>query len=196
MLNGYDVVYGDPPWRYGGTGGTKWSPASDYYETMSFKELSEWGKDVLVPLLAPNCVIFSWVVSPELDACIEAIKSWGFDYITVGFVWHKRRANVGHYTMSGCELCLVFKRLPQQYGLGGGIPYPHNRADGQKQFIEEKVREHSRKPDEARARIERIWPNANRLEIFARQESVGWTAMGKEAGKFNAQVVGDRTTDF
>jgi N6-adenosine-specific RNA methylase IME4 len=43
-------------------------------------------------------------------------------------------------------------------------------------------REHSRKPDEVQARIERLWPSATpRLELFARRRRHGWAAWGNEA---------------
>ena len=34
----YQIIYADPPWKYGGSGGTKWLPASNYYETMTFED--------------------------------------------------------------------------------------------------------------------------------------------------------------
>lgn len=37
----YDIIYADPPWRYGGSGGSKWSPASSYYDVMTFEDLSK-----------------------------------------------------------------------------------------------------------------------------------------------------------
>lgn len=38
----YNIIYADPPWRYGGDGGSKWRPASEYYDTMTFDELKNW----------------------------------------------------------------------------------------------------------------------------------------------------------
>lgn len=37
--NKYDIIYLDPPWQYGGSGGTKWLPASEYCDTMPLQEL-------------------------------------------------------------------------------------------------------------------------------------------------------------
>lgn len=46
-------------------------------------------------------------------------------------------------------------------------------------------REHSRKPDEARQRIEQFFgPSARKLELFARQQVEGWVAWGNEVDKF------------
>lgn len=47
------------------------------------------------------------------------------------------------------------------------------------------LREHSRKPDEARQRIEAYCgPTARRLELFARSPAAGWTVWGNETEKF------------
>jgi len=50
-----------------------------------------------------------WVTNPHLAQGIELGKAWGFEYKTVAFVWDKMVHNPGQYTMSYCELCLVFK---------------------------------------------------------------------------------------
>lgn len=180
--NKYQVIYADPPWKYGGSGGTKWYPASEYYDTMTFDELKEFGEHVRNITDVDNCLLFMWVVSSELPRCIEVAESWGFKYITVAFVWHKRRANVGNYTMSGCELCLLFKR--------GKIPADRVRNPGQKQFIEtieyddfveEKITRHSAKPEEVRTRIEKMYPISKKIELFARTSKEGWDCFGNQA---------------
>ena len=45
-------------------------------------------------------------------------------------------------------------------------------------------REHSRKPDEVVAGIERLVPGPY-LELFARETRPGWTAWGNEVTKFD-----------
>ena len=69
----------------------------------------------------PDAVLFLWATSPHLDQAIELGRAWGFAWATVAFVWDKQRVNPGHYTLSQCELCLVFKR--------GRIPQPRGRRD-------------------------------------------------------------------
>jgi N6-adenosine-specific RNA methylase IME4 len=34
---------------------------------------------------ADDCVLFLWAVDPLLDKAFELIRSWGFQYKTVGF---------------------------------------------------------------------------------------------------------------
>ncbi|KKL76226.1 hypothetical protein LCGC14_2047040, partial [marine sediment metagenome] len=44
----------------------------------------------------------------------------------------------------------------------------------------EQVKRHSQKPEIAYQIIERLYPNANRLELFARQKRKGWDVWGNE----------------
>jgi N6-adenosine-specific RNA methylase IME4 len=65
-------------------------------------------------------------------------------------------------------------------GVKGEIPAP---APGEQcsSLIEAPVREHSRKPDEARRMIEAIFPNLPKVELFARSPCEGWDVWGQEA---------------
>ena len=170
--NKYQIIYADPPWKYGGTGGTKWSPAENYYPIMSFKELEDMAPTIKNITDTNSCLLFMWVVSAELDKCIEIGKSWGFEYITVAFVWYKERANVGNYTMSGCELCLLFKK--------GKIPSDRVRNPGQKQFYSAPVDYHSHKPEEFAERIKKMYPTSKKIELFARDNKDGFDCWGNE----------------
>jgi len=167
--NKYDILYADPPWKFGGHGGTKWIPASFYYNVMSFEELK------LLPvqnITRENCILFLWTVNPETKKCIEVGESWGFRLITLGFVWYKERANVGNYTMPQCELCWILKK--------GKIPSDRRRNPGVKSFYSEAVTRHSQKPDEFRKRIDMLFPRSRKIELFARQRWSDWDYWGEE----------------
>lgn len=176
----YDIIYMDPPWWYAGqtqTGSDKKpsSSAEDHYPTMKMHELKELDVQALAN---KDCLIYMWTSSPHLAQSIELGQHWGFDYITVAFCWDKHMVNPGFYTLSQVELCLVFKNK------GGKIPRPRG-ARNVKQFISEKRREHSRKPDDVRKRIELMHPEQSKLEMFARTAAPGWDVWGNETNKFN-----------
>ena len=118
-----------------------------------------------------DCLIFMWATSPNLDQAIELLKAWGFTYSTVGFVWEKQAINPGAYTMSSVELCLIGKK--------GNIPKPRG-ARNVRQFISELRTSHSTKPEEVRKRIEAMFPQSSKLELFARKRTDGWAVWGNE----------------
>lgn len=171
----YEIILCDPPWDYkgqkqhsgpgkkGDTGG-----AQTHYPTVTLDHLKKFNVNGLA---AKDCLIFMWVSSPHLDQGIELMKSWGFQYATIAFIWHKEKTNPGFYTLSQCEICLVGKREK------GKIPTPRGSRNV-RQFLQEMRTEHSRKPDEVMHRIEKMFPTQSKIELFARRRMNGWDAWG------------------
>ena len=175
----YDIIYMDPPWKYSSKAvktrsGRQQSLEGDHYPTMSIKELKELQVNELTN---KDSLIYMWVTSPFVALGIDIAKHWGFDYSTVAFIWDKTIALMGSYTMGATEQVLVFKKK------GGKIPQPRG-ARNIRQFISQKRREHSRKPDDVRTRIEQMHPTQSKLEMFARTTPEGWDVWGNETNKF------------
>jgi len=129
-----------------------------------------------------NCILFLWVTIPSLIEGLELINKWGFEYKTVAFVWVKRNKKsdslfwgLGYYTRSNIELCLLATK-------GNGLS---RKSKGVHQVIYSPVREHSRKPDEARDRIVALFGDIPRIELFARESFEGWHCWGNETDLFN-----------
>ena len=170
----FDIIYADPPWDYkgqlqhAGAGSGDTGGATRHYPTVTLDRLK---KLAVSDIAADNCLLFMWATNPHLDQAIDLGKAWGFAWATVAFVWDKVRVNPGFYTMSQCEMCLVFKR--------GKIPSPRG-ARNVRQFLSVKRSAHSEKPAEVRTRIERMFPKLKKVELFARQWAEGWHAWGLE----------------
>jgi N6-adenosine-specific RNA methylase IME4 len=180
----YGIIYADPPWDYGGkmqfdksstsAESMNWtknifiSSATFKYPTLKTNELK---KIPLAEIAEDDCLLFMWVTNPHLAQGIELGQAWGFEYKTVAFVWDKMVHNPGKYTMSYCELCLVFKR--------GRIPGPRGTRN-EKQLIHVPRGEHSVKPNEVRIAIERMFPTQKKIELFARKRPKDWDVWGLE----------------
>ena len=175
MLTKYDIIYADPPWDYKGQkqhkgkGKGNSGGAMGHFSTLKLPHLKTLPVD---EISSDNSLLFMWITSPHLDQGIDLLKSWGFEWATVAFVWNKVRVNPGFYTMSQCELCVVGKK--------GKIPNPRG-ARNVRQYIEEMRGSHSAKPMEVRERIEEMFPAQTKLELFARGGKLGWTSWGREA---------------
>jgi len=87
-------------------------------------------------------------------------------------VWVKDKIGLGYFVRNQHELLLVATR--------GDMPSP-SPANRQPSVIEAPRREHSRKPDEAYALIERMYPSLPKIELFARNTRSGWDPWGNEA---------------
>jgi N6-adenosine-specific RNA methylase IME4 len=178
----YDIIYADPPWDYGGkmqfdtssTGADRLDPARNIFiSAADFKyptlKLAQLKAIPLTEIAGNDCLLFMWVTNPHLAQGIELGQAWGFDYRTVAFVWDKMVHNPGKYTMSYCELCLVFKR--------GRIPSPRGSRN-EKQLVRAPRGAHSVKPAEVRDGIARMFPTQRKIELFARQRPADWDVWG------------------
>ncbi len=168
----YDVIYADPPWDYkgqlqhAGPGSGDTGGAVRHYPTVTLDDLKRLD---VAAISAEDSLLFMWATNPHLDQAIELGKAWGFAWATVAFVWDKKRVNPGFYTLSQCELCLVFKR--------GAIPQPRG-ARNVRQLVSAPRGPHSAKPEEVRSRIERMFPHQRKIELFARSQAAGWESWG------------------
>ena len=158
----FDIIYADPPWNYkgqlqhAGVGSGDTGGAEKHYPTITLDHLMNLP---VMDIAAEDCLLFLWATNPHLDQAVDLGKAWGFCWATVAFVWDKQRTNPGYYTLSQCELCLVFKK--------GKIPRPRG-ARNVRQLVSVKRGKHSEKPDEVRTRIERMFPHQKKIELFAR----------------------------
>lgn len=169
----FSVIYADPPWEfkvYSGKG--KQRSAERYYDTASLDDI----KALPIGNLAANdCALLLWCVMPEIPGALEVIRAWGFEYKTVAFTWVKQNKSgdglfwgMGYWTRANAELCLLATKGS-----------PKRQAMDVHQVILSPVGEHSRKPDEAQVRIERLLPGPY-LELFGRRATPNWTVWGNQ----------------
>ena len=178
----FDIIYADPPWHYNGK--LQFDKSSKdkenldtsknlFISTAGFKYptlKTEKMKQIPIQNIAKDdCLLFMWTSSPHLAQAIELGKVWGFEYRTVAFIWDKMVHNPGKYTLSNCELCLVFKH--------GKIPMPRGARNVQ-QLVRVPRGKHSEKPKEVMEGIEAMFPHHKRIELFAREKVKGWSNWG------------------
>ena len=168
----FDVIYADPPWPYDNQI-ESWGPTSLHYSTLDITELKVME---VAARTADDATLFLWVTNPFLEDALAVATSWGFEYKT-NVVWVKtnlQRPGAGFYVRGRHELlfiCTKGSHVPDQRG---------HTPIGSVLFAD--VQEHSRKPVEVYELIERIYPRAKRLELFARGPTrTEWTAWGDEA---------------
>lgn len=140
-------------------------------------------------IAADDAVLFLWTTFPRIFEAQQVIKSWGFSYRTVGFVWVKA-ANpkfpkhwicdpaahpfsvhwgMGSWTKSNTEVCLIATR-----------GNPKRLRNDIHQLIYAPVGRHSQKPAIVRQKIVDLVGNVPRIELFARDKAHGWDAWGNE----------------
>ena len=165
----YNIIYADPPWSYNDKQNTKiLGGAIKHYNTMSIKELCELP---IKNISEDKAVMFFWTTSPLLEDSFKVINSWGFKYKT-SFIWDKVSHNMGHYNSVRHELLLICTKG------SGNTPQVKKLFDSVQSI--ERSKKHSQKPEKFREIIDTLYPNGNRVELFAREKTDGWDAWGDE----------------
>lgn len=172
----YNIIYADPPWKYNARNNkyTKFGGgAMGHYSTMSTKDICQLP---IKEISDDNCALFLWTTFPRLQDGLLVMKEWGFDYKTVAFNWVKTNKKndkpffgVGYYTKSNSEVCLL--------GIKGKMKPISNKVSS---IIISPKEEHSKKPNETREGIVKLFGDLPRIELFARQKTEGWDVWGNE----------------
>ena len=163
----YRVIYADPPWQYNADFMDKYGHAKSHYSTMSIDELCDLP---VADIRADDCVLFMWTTSPKLEQAFQVIKAWGFKYKT-SFVWDKVKHNFGYYNSVRHEFLLI---------AGRGRSTPDVKKLHDSVISIERSNKHSEKPEYFRELIDKLYPNGNRIELFARESVTGWETWGAE----------------
>jgi N6-adenosine-specific RNA methylase IME4 len=177
----YGVILADPPWSF-----RNWSAKGTGRNAVSHYDCLDLPALAALPirdLAADNCALFLWTTDPLVPRAFELIRAWGFEYKTVGFYWVKLNkaakhdadyfTGLGYWTRANPEQCLLATRGK-----------PSRQAKDVKRLIVAKRREHSRKPDCVRERIERLVAGPY-LELFARETKSGWDCWGDQVALFD-----------
>jgi N6-adenosine-specific RNA methylase IME4 len=180
----YGVILADPPWAYKAwdTKTNQGRTAESYYPTMNVDRIG----DLDIPA-ADNCALFLWATWPCLPDALAVMDAWGFTYKTIAWTWAKLNRSglgfhfgMGYYTRANTEPCLL--------AVKGNMPVATHDVQA---LIVSPVREHSRKPDEQYGKIERLYPDVLKLELFARRPRPGWAVWGNEVESDIEIAVGD-----
>ena len=163
----FDVVYADPPWdvnqkgRYG---------AINHYDLMKLQDIMTMPVNEMT---TDDAVLFLWIVNgPAGRKAGEAVMdAWGFE-LKADFDWIKPRMGLGNIVRHARETMLI--------GTKGKLNHDFR---GQQDWEFWPLQEHSHKPEEAYAVIERLYQNRNYLELFARKRpsNPNWYIWGDEA---------------
>lgn len=172
----YDLIMADPPWQYKNYSRKgEHKGAAAQYDCMSLDEI----KTLPVQQLAsPDSVIVLWATNPLLDRAMAVMDAWGFEFKTAGH-WVKKTTHGKLAFGTGYLL-----RAAGEPFLIGTLGSP-KVTKSCRSVIEGKIREHSRKPEEAYAWAEQLMPHARRADLFSRQTRRGWSAWGNETIKYD-----------
>jgi N6-adenosine-specific RNA methylase IME4 len=157
----YRTILADPPWELQQKGSLG---AIRHYQVMTVEEICAMQVGRLV---AEDTHLWLWVTNASLHAGRSVMEAWGFTYRSC-LTWIKPRFGLGMYLRNQTEHLLL--------GTHGRAPVLFR---GQGTWFYAPLQEHSHKPEEQYAIIERCSPGPY-LELFARRVRPGWDVWGNE----------------
>jgi len=174
----YSIIYCDPPWKFGSKqyqdSGRPFQDLEEQYKTMNYKDIEALNVELITN---KDCACFMWTTDSHLQEAINLLKTWGFKYKTIAFVWLKKYntgtnvVNFAPWTLKSTEICLL--------GIKGKMG-KYKKSNKVRQLVESERSTHSKKPNEVRERINQLFGDLPRIELFAREKTEGWDAWGNE----------------
>ena len=198
---GWPVVYADPPWNFAtrSAKGEGRSP-KNHYDVMTLADICALP---IGEIAARDAHLFMWTTGPHMVQSVELLEAWGFAYSTVAFTWVKSSSaapsnifnpktlhwGMGYTTRANAEFVIYGRRgKPVRHPAKNvhSVHVDHGCIEpfGHSSVHIDRVREHSRKPDEIRKRIELLAPGPY-IELFARERAEGWDAWGNQVDRFS-----------
>lgn len=180
---GAEVIVADPPWRFASNSET--APGRNprrHYPCLDTPRIAGMRVGDAV---ARDALLFLWATAPMLPQALEVLQAWGFAYVSQ-IVWVKDRVATGYWVRNRHELVLLGKR--GAFPCRSPAPFPDS-------VIEAPRREHSRKPPALQDRIDALWPERRRMEIFARTQRPGWIAWGNQTDLFPGSGAAEGAAD-
>jgi len=157
----YHTIMADPPWQ---ADQTRDRGAINYYNLMSVDQIKALP---VADLAEPDAHFWLWVTQASLRDGYDVLESWGFTPRSV-LTWIKPRMGMGHFLRNAAEQVL--------FGTRGNAPILFK---SQPNWVFAPLQDHSHKPEEQYAIIERCSPGPY-LELFARRRQPGWDVWGDQ----------------
>ena len=174
--NLYDVIYTDPAWKQTKGNARKCRPNQGKnldYNTISLEEIKQIHKQALT-LCNDKHNVFMWTIDKYLHQSEQMMKELGYE-LHARMIWDKENGIAPAFTIRfSHEYLLWFYRK-------GNILMPCEAQKGKfTTILREPSTKHSKKPVCAYEMIETMFPNTQRLELFARNERDEWDCWGNE----------------
>ena len=110
-----------------------------------------------------SAVLFCWTTPPQADLAVDLVRAWGFTYKTQ-LVWVKDKIGMGYYAQAGTNC----------YSSPPAASRPCRRQRPARQRDHRAARQALGEASGCLELIERMYPQASKRELFARNRRDGW----------------------
>lgn len=173
---GYDIIYSDPPWPQtkGNLRKSRPNQGKDLdYETLPFGECF-YLQDLFFDKASEQHNVFMWAIDKFLFETEMEMAKRGYR-LHARIVWDKGNGIAPAFTVRYSHEYLLWFYKP------GHMLMPRKECRGKyTTVLREPSTYHSHKPICAYEMLEDMFPNAEKIELFARNRRHGWISWGDE----------------
>lgn len=170
----YSLAVIDPPWNWKEwgvsiSGNARRAP----YEKLDVSALASLP---ISRMLEDDAAVILWVIDSMLPQAMKCVEAWGLSFRTVGFYWTKEKPSgkehigLGYYTRANPEQAWILTK-------GKGI---RRQSRAVRRWIHAPSGAHSEKPDIFYRKVDELFGNIPRVDVFARKRREGWDVIGNE----------------
>lgn len=172
----YSVIMADPPWKQSKGGKKSVRPNSSGkeldYQTISLDEI-KMHLQIATKNTTESSVLFLWTIDKYLFEAQKIAEELGYK-LHARMIWNKVNGIPAAFTIRfGHEYLLYMYK-------GKILPIAKEQRGKIHSVFTEQVKRHSQKPQIAYEIIENLYPNCQRLEMYARNQRDGWDCWGNE----------------
>jgi N6-adenosine-specific RNA methylase IME4 len=172
----YQIIYADPPWQQTKGGLRKVRPNQKI--TLDYLTIPINGVKYFLSLFDRDCcdedrVLFLWTIDKFLWEAENLGKDLGYK-LHARIIWDKENGVAPAFTIRYSHEYLLW------FYKGKFLPIEKSMRGKFTTVIREKSTKHSKKPIKAYEFIEALYPNKNKVELFARNKRRDWDVWGNE----------------
>lgn len=178
--NQYDLIIADPPWKQAKGGKKSVRPISSGteldYPVCSLEEIKEHLAQATSLTSGENSILFLWTIDKYLFEAQKIAEELGYK-LHARMIWDKVTGIPAAFTVRyGHEYLLYMYK-------GKLTPVATEERGKIHTVFREQVKRHSQKPEISFEIINRLYPSARKLELYARTERDGYDCWGNEVNK-------------
>ena len=178
--NQYDLIVADPPWKQAKGGKKSVRPISSGteldYPVCSLEEIKEHLSQATSLTSGESSILFLWTIDKYLFEAQKIAEELGYK-LHARMIWDKVTGIPAAFTVRyGHEYLLYMYK-------GKLTPVSIEERGKIHTVFREQVKRHSQKPEISFEIINRLYPSARKLELYARTERDGYDCWGNEVNK-------------
>lgn len=173
MNNYYNLILADPPWQQLKGGLRKARPKQERKLDYNTAPVEEIELHISSVPKAENSVLFIWTIDKFFWQAERMAERLNYK-LHARLIWDKTNGVAPAFTVRFAHEYLLW------FYKGKFTPIAEEQRGKYTTVLREKSTKHSKKPLIAYEMIENFFPNADKLEMYARQKRDGWDVFGNE----------------